>query len=352
MPYSRLERLATRLRTDLEMVHDGHGKELKPSLGTLLDLLITAEVPPLLETLVRRSKLHGFKTHLRSLERHLQEDSHLPECLCARYKYKVSETKARRRFRIGDRDWRYIHALAQDLGRDLDLLIPFIQYEFFHWHDVLEQDLVTLEVILDPRALDDLLVCALEGYLSPKLNRRKGYEVYGLCLGMVRDEYTRARRNGIAITRYVSVMRCQPQLSAEGTAKYVLPNDRSVKAIVDATGALFPQHRVVGDFHSHPYVDLAEMRQRKGWRYSVADQEHNEEMSQVLKSMGHPPTVGLIVAVTRCRQRIERSHYRKEKNTIQLSAGDCRVVLGAFHTLESGRYSHRNVRLRVPGMLD
>ncbi len=58
--------------------------------------------------------------------------------------------------------------------------------------------------MLDGLALESMLLPALEGYLSPRKAKRKGYEVYGVNFGMSR-QFQRHGRDGLKTTRIVSV---------------------------------------------------------------------------------------------------------------------------------------------------
>lgn len=356
MAYARLERLSSRVAGDLERHFEGRPARLREALGWLLRLMVTSEVPDELRRLAKggrskRSRIRGLRTHLKELEAHLGGHARLPECLCARYKYRLSEARARKLYRVADRDWSFVHALARRVGWSLDLQVPFINYEEYGWHDPLEESFVNVEVALDPEALDGMLVCILEAYLSPKPSRRKGYEVYGVNLGMIRENLERRRGRGVVITRHVSVMRSQPQLSADGDTGGVEPNQRSLEAILEATATLFPQYQAVGDFHSHPYDDLARLEAKRGWEYSADDEAVNIDVSRTMAELGHPPEVAFVVAIAHSAKRVRRGRYRGLDNTLQLSVGDCRVVIAAYRSLESGCYSARNICLQLPGRI-
>ena len=349
MAYATLQVLLGRVREDLEGFCQGRRAVLREHLRDLLDLLVTARAPDRLAALAASGEVRGLPTHLGALTHHLRTASRLPEALCARYKYKTSESKATHRYRITRRTWDCLHRLAKELGWDPDLHVPLIPYESCDWHDELEEEFVTVDVALDSRALEGMLICALEGYLSPKKPRRKGYEVYGINLGMTRDVLSRRHRDGVSITRYVSVMRSHPQLSAEGYTTSVESNPRSLDAILSATSAFYPQYQAVGDFHSHPYDDLATLIRRRGWEYSRADEESNVTLVEAMSALGHRVLVSFVVAIARCGQRVARSHFRGPRNTLQMTLGNCRVILGAYRSLGSGHLTKSNIGLRLSG---
>ena len=348
MAYTTLEILADAVRADLERHCDGRPARRAEHLRDLLHLLLTAEVPQRLAGLAAAGEIRGLPTHLHRLQRHLHESSGLPEALCARYRYKASEAEARRRYKVRRRSWRYVHNLAAEIDWDPAVHVPRLPYRRYAWHDALEERYVELEVVLDPQALEAMLIPALEAYHSPRGRRRKGYEVYGINLGMSREQQRR-RSGGLRVTRYVSVLRSQPQLSAEADYGFVEPNPRSLDAILQATRALYPQYQAVGDFHSHPYDDFARLEAKRGWEYTASDERSNIELEQVLAEMGEPISVSFVLAVARSNQAVARTHYRGRKNTYQVALGNCRVILGAYRSLGTGRLTQTNIRLRLAG---
>ena len=351
MAIATLKHLAGRVREDLEGHFAGRPAQLAERLREVLDLIVTAETPEPLEALARSGRVRGLTTHLNALAEHMETQSRLPEALCARYKYRISEAKARKRYKISRGTWRYMHDLAGELAWQPELHISLMSYETYPWHDELEQRHMSVEVMLDHRALEGMLLCALEAYLSPRQSRRKGYEVYGLNLGMIRDAYQSTPRGGLTVTRYVSVMRSHPQLSAEAGAGFVVPNERSLDAILGATSAFYPQYQAVGDFHSHTYDDLATMDTRKGWGFSPADEDANVVLSRSMAALGHRIHVSFVIAVARCAQKAAPGHYKGMKNTFQMSLGPCRAVVAAYRSLGSGHLTESRIRFRLPAMI-
>jgi len=351
MAYAALEVLADRVRRDLEKHFAGRRARVRENLRRLLHLILTADVPEPLAELADSAEVRGLQTHLHALERYLQDECLIPEALCARYKYRTSEARARRRYKVSNRAWDYFHGLARELDWTPELHVPLIEYERYPWHDDLEEHFVSLEVMLDSYALQGMLISALEAYLSPRRPRRKGYEVYGINLGMARSVQHTKLRDGISITRYISVMLSQPQLSADTEYGAVVPNVRSLDAILKATTTLYPQYQAVGDFHSHPYDDLYVLEEKKGWDYTGSDEDSNILLAQTMSQLGQHMHVAFIVAIARCTQRTARGRYRGLKNTIQLSLGNCRVIVAAYRSLGSGRLTKSNIRIRLSGMI-
>jgi len=351
MPPPRLIVLAQRVRDDLETHFTEKPRQRRDALANLLKTLVTAEAPEPLEALAARKRVRGLRTHLDALVEYLRNEAKLPEALCCHYQYNQSEIRVRAEWGISPTEWAYVHHLAREVDRPLDVL--YLEHDFTQcgWHDRLEEEIVFADVIFDQRALNDMLVCALEAYLSPKPGRRKAYEVYGVNLGMRRERADVRKGRGRKITQYVSVVRSQPQISAESTTRSVTPSEKSNRAFLEAARALFPQYETIGEFHSHPYDDLPSLVEDRGWEFSNSDLRVLADWFQGMKTLGERPVVSLAVAIARCRQHVERSHYRGMEHTLQMSVGDCRVIIGGARILESGHCTRKNIRLRVAGMI-
>jgi hypothetical protein len=347
MALTRLVSLLRDVEDDLARALSGSPRQLARARMALLDLLIAVEIPPPLSELIEQRVSRGLRRHVAALREHLESKSRIPEALCAHYRYRQSRGRVLSRYRVSATDWSVVHRLAEDLSCDLAGRTGMVPYGDLPWHDDLEQEIVSVEAILDPRAFEDVLVCALEGYLSPR--KRKGYEIYGVMLGMVRDEVHETRGRGTSITRFVSMTRGQPQMSAASGPQHVEPSQRSVEALREASAVLFPQYQITGDFHSHVYDDVALMMRARGWEPSDVDTAYSYHWTRRMREAGDRPQVDLVVAIARSPRRVRRSHHAGLANTIQTSVGDCRVVIGAHRILTSGHYTQQGVHLIVPG---
>ena len=351
MAQPRLVALANRVRQYVESYFDGKPAQLNDLLVELLLTILTAEVQAELQRLAARRHIHGLKTHLGRLSSFLQKKSVLPEAICARYEYNQSQRRVKRTWGITDTEWRYVHDLSRETHSPIDQLYldhDFTQYE---WHDALEEDIIFLDVLLEARAIEDLLIPVMEGYLSPKAGTRKGYEVFGICLGMLSERSEERRGSGLRYTQYVHIMRCEPQLSADGAHYWVMWNERSIDALLDAARILFPSYELIGDFRSHAYGGLADVTADRGWMFSDGDEADLLAWAHHMRDVGQKPVISLVAAIARSERAVERSHYQGRRNTLQMSVGNCRVVIGAYRVLGSGSSSDRNIRLRAAGMV-
>jgi len=117
-----------------------------------------------------------------------------------------------------------------------------------------------------------------------------------------------------------------------------------------AATTLFPQQQAIGDFHSHVYTDIGELRYNEGRQPSGGDAGFAMHWSRSMRDLGHAVQVDLVIAIAQCARRVPHSHYVRMGNTLQATVGACRAVIGAYRILQSGSYATNGVRLSVPGM--
>lgn len=351
MSLSTVEKYCYPLEELLKTHFHPKSRDLNESRKALLLLLLTAHIPDTIKYLMIEHRIRGLNTRITRLYRYLRKFSNVPEAFCARYKYKMSVHRVMRRYNISERTWNYIHNLSKETDFELDIQLPNMDFRKFKWHERLEEHQVFTDIILDPRALNDMLVAIYEGYLAPRKKRRKGCEVYGFNMGMIRTTEVEEKRKGISIHKYVSVMRSSPQISANAARWWVEPNQLAMKALIKANMTLFPQNQILGDFHSHAYDSWNSLLYNEGWNYSKSDQNYNYSLSKKFSDMGHPFHIAFTVAIAKTKHIVKRRHFRGKKNMIQLRVGKCCAIVAAYRSLEKGRYSVKNLQLRLPGMV-
>lgn len=350
MGRTRLVAAAEAVRETLERHTNSRPTARAECLYDLLVTLVTTRPPPRLAALAAAGDARGLGTRLKTLTTLLTQQATLPEALYCHYRYRESRNRVLRRWQVRPRDWSYVHALADEVGRALALLYSVEDFSALPWQQRLEAERTQLTVILDSTALDDMLLCALEGLLSPKEGHRKGYEVYGACLGMARERDTARRGEGVRWHRHIYVHRALPQLSAEASYLSVSWREKSFAALAEAAQALFPHYQLVGDFHSHPYDSLAELRCRKGWLPSRGDESNNQEWCAFMRGLGETPQIAFVLAIARSRAAARRSRPHNLPYALQTNVGGCRVIIGVSRILGSGQYSTGHVELRAPGL--
>ena len=93
---------------------------------------------------------------------------------------------------------RPLGSYTADLAWDPDVLGSLDEVEALHEN---------INVSIGPHALEEMLLATLEGYSVPKNKKTKFTEVFGLCLGTVRDEVSSKRGVGRHRSRYVYIER-------------------------------------------------------------------------------------------------------------------------------------------------
>lgn len=357
MSLPKLVSLAREIETLLAKYLAGQEKKY---LLALLFTILEARIDEGLESLAAAGSMRGLKSKLRLLQRLLQNESNLHKALAAHYLYELPTNKAKARWNVTATEWSYIRDLAARAGESLDkLYVYYMQASLsdFAWHDELEEEFTQQIVVLEQKAIEDLVIPVMEGYLSPrkiKGRRIKGYEVYGICLGMRHEPEEKRKGHGWKTHSFINIMRCQPQLSAEATASMVLPSKQSISALMKATKSLFPSYELIGEWHSHPYKSVAELIEDKGWEFSDPDKKDLPNWARQMRSkeLVQDPATSLVIAIAASDRPIERGHYNGIPSTLEFSVGGCRLVINAYRILGSGRHSANNVIMKAPGMID
>jgi len=135
----------------------------------------------------------------------------------------------------------------------------------------LREEKMRTQVIVEDHVLPQLLTSAIEAYeVSHRAHARgrsnKNLETFGLLWG-----YALPVRNGLP-ARLVAVV-ATVETSALRHTDWVRPDFESIAMKRDFFGEYWPQLELIGTFHSHPYEDLSQVNDYKGWRASDGDRE-------------------------------------------------------------------------------
>ena len=352
MPDTKFVSLAKVIKQNLDQYYVNKPSKREEALRDVLALVLTKRSSDHLQYLAASKDVRGMQTLLNNFKKHLVEKSKLTEALCSHYYYLQSEAKVKEKWGVKTTDWDYTHKFARELGVSLDQFYRQVEMEELDWHASLEKDIIFVNVVLDVRALHDMLISALEAYLAPRGRKRKGSEVCGINLGMTSERSDQKKGEGFRATKYVHIVRSQPQIAAEATYNSVEYNVNSLNSLLMAAHDLFPHLDVVGDFHSHPYDAFNELEASKGWEPSWG-KEREIEMFAYMKEKRQRPLVTFIVSLAKGKKiNTDSPFFKGLENTFQLCVGDCRIVLAAYRILESGNYTQENIRLDVSGNIN
>ena len=106
---------------------------------------------------------------------------------------------------------------------------------------------------------------------------------------------------------------------------------------------------MVGDYHSHPYKSLSELRANKGWEYSDADLTSLPPFVEEVQVNHNRPVFSLVVAVAE-GGKAGRGALRKKPNVIQVPVGDVFFVIGAYRINLDDTYDNE-VDLSLPALV-
>ena len=295
--------------------------------------------------------LHSFaRDHqkagvLGDLELEIRDGYRLPSVIYASSVLNTPLKAARAAFKVGVHEMRAAQSLTIESGQRLGAF-SFAVRESESWVADVLASTERLTVVLEQRAAEDLLLAVMEGY-RVKHKPNPYTEVYGMCIGHARRVATSNRVSGRTTECYVDVVRCVPQLRAQGYKNHVLPKKESVELLIDVADQVVPHLEVLGDFHSHPYRDVSTLKAARGWEYSRDDQSSNLLWYETLAKRKHRMRVGFVVAVAakgNSRETPEVDRYGK--NTHQLTIHGCQVVIAAYRVKVDGTYDS-NLRLHT-----
>jgi len=155
-------------------------------------------------------------------------------------------------------------------------------------------------IFIEDHVVPQLFTSALEAYdfehkSSEDGEAFKNLETFGLLWG-----YSLPAK-GETPAKIIATM-CTVETSATRDKEWVAPNFESLMAKKDFIHRYWPNMELVGTFHSHPYDDLTEVKDIKGWRASEEDEAFfpyfHQEIAPDQDSLAH-----IIVTVTGLEKR-------------------------------------------------
>jgi len=259
----------------------------------------------------------------------------------------ATQASACRRWKVHASEWRYVAELAEFLGEQVRPGLPLRTWPG-GWLSEVEEHHEEVAVLVEDQALQDMVLGALEAYSVPKGRGNRYTEVYGVCFGSLKAEERKARGWGRRQLLHVLVRRVALQLRALTTSTYTVRSARSQSVHLAMAHDLFPHLDLVGDFHSHPYDTLEELRESGGWNYTASDEDDNRAWVGGLAEAGYRPRVGLILALARA-SRAGRGEG-PAPNVLRAMVGRCHCYLAAYRINRDGSYSAEDVSLRCPAV--
>jgi hypothetical protein len=263
---------------------------------------------------------------------------------CAIYLWKqhnVGKARAARLAALPESDLDYVEHLAATTKESLLELSQKVDENVLAEVDGY---LENLTVSLDQRAIEDVLLAAAETYAVKAGGKGKKYtEVYGLCFGTRKD----IPPNGTPeFAQILNVTRVVTQIRAHARASEVTPNDKSARIHRQVAEKFFRHLELLGDYHTHPFPDLSQLKQRRGWDYSPADQQAIRPWLDATRTEGADPRFSLVIAVAQ-GGKTGRHGTRLAPNRVQLTIDDYYFIVAAYRIRRDGDYD-RKIVLECP----
>jgi hypothetical protein len=313
-------------------------------LRPMMAMLMTGTRPP--EEIPDRKLAAMLK---RAEKQSAKDDYRLAKAWYETRIYGTSPAAAASRWRVKPLEIRYLKQIWTDLRYTRDEYRALLGKTGADWTFDVDEKHEEIVVWLDEKAIEDIVLVALEAYAVP----RRGVaftETYGICFGSTKSTEEKRLAHGKHMIRHIEVESVHIQLRAEGYSNKVTYDLRSLDAQMEVAKVLFPQLDIVGDFHTHPYKTVGELRKCRGWRYSRADEAVIPMWVDPLRAKGYHPRASLVVGIASGGKRIS-APGRLKKNVIRFSVNKYHFYVACFRII-GDRYSDTNITLQpiaIPG---
>jgi hypothetical protein len=178
-------------------------------------------------------------------------------------------------------------------------------------------------VCLSDRLVEGMTLAAVESYALGDGRRRKqmdpSVETYGYVWG-----YKSVRENETVFF----LDRMSISLSSRRAPDSVIPDERAAKLKSNLMQLWSPHLSLAGDFHTHPYKDLAEVKSAKGWGFSEDDIAAFDADDLLWEKSGDTP-VNVVIAISKLGRVHESFGSHAESDTVsRYDVGEFRFWIG------------------------
>jgi hypothetical protein len=172
------------------------------------------------------------------------------------------------------------------------------------------------EVRISPEALQQMMYLSLESYVLFESKRgHRGKEIYGHLWG-----YTKIRRDYC----HIYIDNLSISIASKGSNNSVEPSLRSFDLHNNFFAKWTPQLGLIGDFHTHPYDDLATVKRIKGWRFSDGDFAHLQDADHLWDAASNNPIM-VVVTICKLSRVYSTMHTRVSPNIVSFDVADYRI---------------------------
>lgn len=356
MPVTFLQRNVRRITDRIERL-TSQG-ELTPrqrkNLFRALFYLLMGE-PLIPENLVDFCVGEKLEPTLRRLFEALGTSCKLPQALHSRMIKSVSLKRVQETWGVTKSDLALVKNIVKEADLDPQdehhLLHRYYESKDLDWFAEVENEQDEVDVIVSVQALEEMLLGVFETYKVPKSKKEPFSEVFGLCLGMASRNRITKKGAGQKTKWFVYVEKAVPQIRAKSDAGSVIPNAKSISALVETSQSLFPQLEIIGDYHSHPYHNAAQIRRYKGWQASTQDASDIAVLYRELrglKARKHRMRVSFVIAIARGKATKGSQHKTTSSNVVRFNMAGCHIYVSAYRILSDGSMSEKGVILQSP----
>jgi len=186
-------------------------------------------------------------------------------------------------------------------------------------------------IVIEDHVVPQLFTTAIEAYeFEHKAHKNgksyKNLETFGLLWG-----YSIPQKGNLP-ARIVSTM-ATVETSALRHQNWVRPDLDSIIAKKEFFEKYWPNIELVGTFHSHPYADLTEVNDIKGWRASPGDKEFWPWFHELV-SPDQPLLAHIIVTITKLEKKgwayPDRLKGNEQRKGYVLSADNRKLWLRSY----------------------
>ncbi len=292
---------------------------------------------------------------LKRLFESLGTSCKLPQALHSRILKLVSLKRVQETWGVTKSDLAFVQKIVKEADLNPQdehhLLHRYYESKDLDWFAEVENEQDEVDVIISVQALEEMLLGVFETYKVPKSKKEPFSEVFGLCLGMASRNRVTKKGTGQKTKWFVYVEKAAPQIRAKSDASSVIPNAKSISALVETSQSLFPQLEIIGDYHSHPYHNAAQIRRYRGWQASTQDASDIAVLYRELrglKARKHRMRVSFVIAIGKGKATKGSNQQIKSTNVVRFNMAGCHVYITAYRILSNGSMSEKGVVLQSP----
>jgi len=356
MPVTFLQRNVRKITNRIERLSLNRELSQKQRQNLFRALFYVLMGEPLVpENLIEFCKRENLEPTLRRIFEALGTTCKLPQALHSRILKSVSLKRVQEMWGVTKTDLALVKEIVKEADLDPQdehhLLHRYYESGDLEWLAEVENEQDEVDVIISVQALEEMLLGVFETYKVPKSKKEPFSEVFGLCLGMASKNRVTKKGSGQKTKWFVYVEKAVPQIRAKSDASSVIPNAKSISALIETSQSLIPQLEIIGDYHSHPYSNAGQIRRFRGWEASPQDASDIAVLYRELKNLKarkHRMRVSFVVAIAKGKSTKGSPHQSKSANVVRFNMAGCHIYISAYRILSDGSMSEKGVVLQSP----